>query len=60
MSIIASPGDYDCEPLQLGVGIATVNRVMADHNRGVAFTKQEKIVSSNCFQKTFFAMKGIS
>ena len=27
----------------LGVGIATVKRVMADHNRGVSFTKQEKI-----------------
>ncbi len=26
----------------LGVGIATVKRVMADHNRGVTFTKQEK------------------
>ena len=27
----------------LGVGIATVKRVMADHNRGVTFTKEEKI-----------------
>jgi transposase len=27
----------------LGVGIATVKRVMADYNRGVTFAKQEKI-----------------
>ena len=27
----------------LGFGIATVKRVMADHNRGVIFTKQERI-----------------
>jgi len=27
----------------LGVGIATVKRVMADYNRGVTFTEQEKI-----------------
>jgi len=27
----------------LGVGIATVKRVMADHNRGITFTEQEKI-----------------
>ena len=27
----------------LGVSIATVKRVMADHNRGIAFTDQEKI-----------------
>ena len=27
----------------LGVGVATVKRVMADHNRGVTFTKQAKI-----------------
>ena len=27
----------------LGCGIATVKRVMADHNRGVIFTQQEKI-----------------
>ena len=27
----------------LGFGIATVKRVMADHNRGITFTKQEKI-----------------
>ena len=27
----------------LGVGIATVKRVMADHNRGITFSTQEKI-----------------
>ena len=27
----------------LGVGIATVKRVMADYNRGITFSEQEKI-----------------